>query len=219
MVARSPEGEPGCCRFRESHWRVVVQPRPLDVETSVSTTRIERTLALLSESHAREAAQRWVGCVRQNSCSFERRVSPSNADVKREFIAPAKKRESPRLPFDSRSHWIFGATRSFARWKIDPPCSSLSLEVRKALLSAPRFCLAFRPEPFSFGCIFQCVFVMSTNTVLPDIHLSHDHVQLRRYNFLLLARKKSCRRDSMDYHEWAFVSHPRYAYTFRIFNR
>jgi len=113
-----------CCRcFRESHWRVVVQPRPLDVETSVPTTRIERTLALLSDSHAREAARRWVGCATgaaQNSCSFERHVfPPSNADVKRELIASAKK----RLSLNSRSHRILRATNSHAMKNRSPPAS------------------------------------------------------------------------------------------------
>lgn len=138
MVARPLREEPSCYyRYRcflESHWRVVVQPRPLDVETSVPTIRIERTLALLSDSHAREAARRRVGCAAQNSCSFERRVSlPSNADIERKFIAPAKERvfetffrfEEPPYP---SCDW-------FTRWKIDRPAS-----LAKTQRGAARLC-------------------------------------------------------------------------------
>lgn len=40
------DGKAGAVGFRESHWRVVVQPRPLDVETSVSTAPVLSGLSL-----------------------------------------------------------------------------------------------------------------------------------------------------------------------------
>lgn len=217
MVARLLRGKPACCYcrcFRESHWRVVVQPRPLDVETSVPTTRIERTLALLSDScereREREAARRRVGCVRHKirvprRGAFPRRLTPTSS---REFIASTKKRvsetffrfEEPPDPSCDR----------FARWKIDRPrvsCWKLKRRCSRRL----GFCLAFRPGRFSFGCIFQCVFVMP---LIPFCQTSICRVTTfgcdgsRRRNFLLLIEKKSCRRDTTDYHEWAFVSRP-----------
>lgn len=144
-------------------------------------------------------------CAAQNSRSFERRVFPSsNANVKRKFITPAKKRvpetffrfEEPPDPSCGR----------FARWKIDRPrvsCWKLKRRCSRRL----GFCLAFRPGRFSFGCIFQCVFVM------PLIPFCQTFIcRMTTFgcdgiiSYYSLRKKLPTSLNSADYCEWTFVS-------------
>lgn len=150
------------------------------METSVPTTRIERTLALLSDSHAREAA-RATGrlCAAQNSCSLERRISPPpNADVKPRIYCT--RQEASLQDFLS----VRGVIGSFVRpiravKNRSPP--RLLLEVKKALLSAPRFLLGVPPWALFIWLYISMCLCNAPNTVLPGVHLSRDHVRLRRF--------------------------------------
>lgn len=153
---RETRARQGRCRCsRESHWRVVVQPRPLDVKTSVPTTRIERTLGSFERlSRERDAARR-VGCMRHKIRvpSRDARFSPSNADVKRDLLHPPGKGD-PGILFRFRGAVGF-FVRSSRALKNKSPAPRLLLEVKDVAL---RHCiglsLAFRPARFSFSCIF-----------------------------------------------------------------
>lgn len=154
---RETRARQGRCRcFRESHWRVVVQPRPLDVETSVPTTRIERTLVSFERlSRERDAARR-VGRLyaAQNSCSFEGRalllrLTPTSSE---NLLHPPGKGDAGTL-FRFR-----GAAGFFVRpiraLKNKSPAPCLLLEVKDVALRRIGLSLAFRPARFSFNCIF-----------------------------------------------------------------
>lgn len=113
MVARSPGAEPGCCCrfFRESHWRVVVQPRPLDVETSVPYWADSGSFERLScerggTTTGRLCARRKIRVPSRGA--FSRRLMPTSS----ENLLHPPRRESPRLSFDSRSHRILRAADS-----------------------------------------------------------------------------------------------------------